>query len=630
MLELLLNSKTRVKVLTLFFGDERRDYYEREVIDATGSDAANVHRELAKLVMLGVLAVTRKGVKKFYRLDPRSPFHKGLKELISATGKTGSSAPIEFKRLNDGDPWMLAEDVRDIDPFFSQIWLSMFPNELRANVGHPYSKVLAVFEGYHLTYYFGERDSNEVAESILQHMLKDLTFGETINRNIVRTSDNLRAFAESIPDDLEKLTNRQLWNLINRHNVVHTKCYEWGWISNAVDMFHNNLTNCLMTELKRHATNEERANEYFTILTQPTERSLIQKEREEFLRLALEIQKDPYHDKLFRELYRIFEEQDASRLTLAPHTPQYEQLLETKARGIRTKIRPKIFRRIERYYEQYYFIKYMWIGKDGVYPFEYYLKELVKLVGRNSDITGMLRNEEQQLREAVETRKGLMARLKLELKWRSLFEAFGGFMLTKVNRRYAQIYTIYRMQQVVEEIAKRLKIDLMQARFMLFPEIRDALLHGRIDKKELEERTRFCVLYTEPGVEVMRTGDEARKLANLVEPKVVNAVDVLKGQIGCMGKARGIVRIIYRPSDMTKMKQGDVLVSIATDPDIVPAMKKAAAIVTEQGGVTSHAAIVSRELNIPCVIGTKIATKVLHDGDLVEVDANRGWVRKLR
>ena len=58
-------------------------------------------------------------------------------------------------------------------------------------------------------------------------------------------------------------------------------------------------------------------------------------------------------------------------------------------------------------------------------------------------------------------------------------------------------------------------------------------------------------------------------------------------------------------------------------------MKKASAIVTEQGGITSHAAIVSREMNIPCVIGTRIATRVLKDGDTVEVDANKGIVKKL-
>ncbi len=81
---------------------------------------------------------------------------------------------------------------------------------------------------------------------------------------------------------------------------------------------------------------------------------------------------------------------------------------------------------------------------------------------------------------------------------------------------------------------------------------------------------------------------------------------------------------------MSKMDEGDLLVSHMTDPEIVPAMKKAAAIVTDMGGITCHAAIVSRELGIPCVIGTKIATKVLRDGDLAEVDANKGIIRKLK
>ena len=66
-----------------------------------------------------------------------------------------------------------------------------------------------------------------------------------------------------------------------------------------------------------------------------------------------------------------------------------------------------------------------------------------------------------------------------------------------------------------------------------------------------------------------------------------------------------------------------------TRPEFVPLMKKAGGIITNEGGITSHAAIISRELGIPCIIGTKIATKVLHDGDLVEVDADNGVVRIL-
>ena len=67
-----------------------------------------------------------------------------------------------------------------------------------------------------------------------------------------------------------------------------------------------------------------------------------------------------------------------------------------------------------------------------------------------------------------------------------------------------------------------------------------------------------------------------------------------------------------------------------TNPQIVPFLKNISAIVTDEGGLTCHAAIVARELKIPCVIGTKIATKVLKDGQLVEVDANKGIVRKLK
>ena len=66
-----------------------------------------------------------------------------------------------------------------------------------------------------------------------------------------------------------------------------------------------------------------------------------------------------------------------------------------------------------------------------------------------------------------------------------------------------------------------------------------------------------------------------------------------------------------------------------TTPDMISAMKRAAAIVTDEGGITSHAAIISRELNKPCIIGTKLATKVFNDGDLVEVDATTGVVKKI-
>ena len=78
------------------------------------------------------------------------------------------------------------------------------------------------------------------------------------------------------------------------------------------------------------------------------------------------------------------------------------------------------------------------------------------------------------------------------------------------------------------------------------------------------------------------------------------------------------------------MRDGTVLVVHTTTADLMPAVVKATAIVTDMGGISSHGAIVSRELGIPCIIGTKIATKVLKDGDMVEVDADKGIVRRIK
>ena len=79
-----------------------------------------------------------------------------------------------------------------------------------------------------------------------------------------------------------------------------------------------------------------------------------------------------------------------------------------------------------------------------------------------------------------------------------------------------------------------------------------------------------------------------------------------------------------------EFKEGEILVSSMTIPDFLPAMKKAAAIVTNEGGVLCHAAILARELQKPCIIGTQFATHILRDGDYVEVDANNGIVKFIK
>lgn len=124
-------------------------------------------------------------------------------------------------------------------------------------------------------------------------------------------------------------------------------------------------------------------------------------------------------------------------------------------------------------------------------------------------------------------------------------------------------------------------------------------------------------------------GEEVETLlSKFIEQDIAQCTE-LKGSVACKGMARGKVKIVVRPEDLSKVEDGDIMVAPETSPDFLVGMKKAAAVITEVGGITSHAAIVSRELGIPCIIGVKQATRALKDNDLVEVDAENGIVRKL-
>ena len=92
------------------------------------------------------------------------------------------------------------------------------------------------------------------------------------------------------------------------------------------------------------------------------------------------------------------------------------------------------------------------------------------------------------------------------------------------------------------------------------------------------------------------------------------------------GRSSGRVRIVMDAGDISKLKEGDILVTEMTMPEWVPALKKASALVTNLGGATSHAAIVSRELGIPAVVGCDQATRLLEDGQIVTVDGSEGLV----
>ncbi len=153
--------------------------------------------------------------------------------------------------------------------------------------------------------------------------------------------------------------------------------------------------------------------------------------------------------------------------------------------------------------------------------------------------------------------------------------------------------------------------------------------HKKISAAKVEERVKQSLILAVPNKYAIYLGEEAQKFEdNYLAPKQ-NNTNEFKGRVACLGLAKGKVKVVLGPADFDKLKKGDILVVANTSPDFVPILRRAAAIVAEDGGITAHVSLVSREFGIPCVVGIPHITAMLKDGDLVEVDANKGIVRKI-
>lgn len=183
---------------------------------------------------------------------------------------------------------------------------------------------------------------------------------------------------------------------------------------------------------------------------------------------------------------------------------------------------------------------------------------------------------------------------------------------------------------ILKSISKQLDIDYNRLLFYTPEELNMAFDGNKFDDSACEERKNFCVVASENNKLVLK--ENAKEIGELF---LAGGKDTIKGTVASKGTAMG--RAIIFPDHITsfndlkiameKMQKGDILIAETTSPEIMPACSKAAAIVTNQGGLMSHAAIVSRELKIPCIVGTEDATSIFKTGDIVEVDADKGIVR---
>lgn len=197
------------------------------------------------------------------------------------------------------------------------------------------------------------------------------------------------------------------------------------------------------------------------------------------------------------------------------------------------------------------------------------------------------------------------------------------------ERKEYTLKWIYYSFLILKEVGKRFGYSLNELKFCTKEDVENILKNRKVSKKEIKEKYKAYAYVKTLGQYKEYVGNKALKYEKMFISKKDNGRLKIQGMGVSPGKAIGKVKIIHFVNKAKDFQDGDILVAPMTRPEYMPLMAKAAAIVTDQGGITSHAAIISRELKKPCIVGTKDATKILKEGDLVEVNANHGVVRKI-
>jgi len=459
--------------------------------------------------------------------------------------------------------------------------------------------------------YFVVNELRELIEKTIEVMQKNPKLINDIHKKAKKYNIDYFNYAKSILKmDLKKLSSAQLAKiydqLVFHQHFSHGISLPTTWF---VDSDGEDLSKLLMKRLEniiKAKKSDISIAETFSALTTPEKESMAIKEEIESLKILKEIKNNTQAKKIF----------------LQNDIQKIENDLE--------KIDIKIKNKILGHYTKWHWMPYTYTGP--AYDLDYYLTAWSGLLKENIDINKHLKDLAGQTKEAKEKKQKILKELRPDKLTKQLLDISAEIIYLKAFRKDCFFHGMYVLNKLLIEISRRLKLSLKQVRFMTFWEVAPAIKKGSFSAKILNERIKFSVYYQKGKKGIIYTGDKAKKFlkSQNFEKIEIKKVDHLEGTSACPGKVKGLVKIINVPEEMGKMEKNNVMVSHTTFPALVPAMKKASAIVTDDGGITCHAAIVARELKTPCVVGTKIATQVLKDGDKVEVDANKGGVKILK
>jgi len=268
--------------------------------------------------------------------------------------------------------------------------------------------------------------------------------------------------------------------------------------------------------------------------------------------------------------------------------------------------------------KKWYWIPFDYYGADE-WDKNHFLLELKKT--KDAERTTYLKNYQTI---TLRKQKEILENKKLTSSEKRLVKALPTLIYIQDERkRVTNLSYPFLHKKIFNEFARRLGIQKEIVWLMTPNEIQRGFAG---EKKDFSYRKKECVL--EVSEDNFTIHD---KLPSYISYEMVDEdKEFIKGVVASGGKTRGMVRICISSKEVSQMRKGEILVAPATTPDYILGFKKAIAVITDEGGLSSHAAVVSREMNLPCVIGTKIASKILKNGDLVEVDANKGIIKILK
>lgn len=468
-------------------------------------------------------------------------------------------------------------------------------HSVKTILGTSCKTVMNFYQGTDIKMYTDKKSWVKTCDIAQKKLIEDNSFYKILKKGMVKECKNLENFSLNLLKlNSKKINNQQLIKIYKDFEKKTLTLRAYAWIPNMVDMGSKSIFDLVEEEIKKQIGVDPKIKEYISKLTTPTE---ITKQRQHEL-----------------DLYKI-------------------QLQIQKTKNKKWVNDVKINQLIERHIKKYGWLSYYYIGPA------WNKKDIIKILKNNLNL---IKNPQEKIKEILDYKKSinkdkkfLKNKLKLKKDTILLLDKIAAMIFLKTYRKEFLIYSNYCFEPILREFGRRLGFNLSETRFITPKEFQKYLLNKkRLSskiKKQIQKRfKKGCISIAEKNEIKILPIEKGKKILKSIKKETKTEVTQIQGNCAYPGKVRGVARIINLRKEVGKIKKGEILVSRATNPDLNIAMQKAAAFVTNEGGITCHAAIVAREMKKPCVIGTKTATKLIKDGDLIEVDASQGLVTILK